>query len=111
MAGNVVDSLTDASVSTTRRTRVAEACTQRARRVRDAPALPASGPGLNYDRGVEPYNIWKFLHIASMIGAVSILVGQGMLTGVVARSGDVRALRRVLAAGDRFGPFGGGCFY
>ena len=53
---------------------------------------------------------WKFLHIVSMFLAVSIFVGQGMLSGVVARSGDVRALRRVLAAEDRFGPIGGGVF-
>jgi uncharacterized membrane protein len=54
--------------------------------------------------------IWKFVHIASMFAAVSIFVGQGMLSGVVARSGDVRALRRVLAAEDRFTPIGGGLF-
>jgi hypothetical protein len=53
---------------------------------------------------------WKFLHIASMFVAVSIFVGQGMLSGVVARSGDVRALSRVLATEDRFGPIGGGIF-
>jgi len=54
--------------------------------------------------------IWKFLHIASMFVAVSIFVGQGMLSGVVARSGDVRPIRRVLAAEDRFTPIGGGFF-
>jgi hypothetical protein len=53
---------------------------------------------------------WKFLHIASMFAAVSIFVGQGMLSGVVARTGDVRAMRRILAAEDRFGPIGGGIF-
>jgi Predicted integral membrane protein (DUF2269) len=53
---------------------------------------------------------WKFLHIASMFLAVSIFVGQGMLSGAMARSGDVRALRRVLAAEDRFAPVGGGIF-
>jgi hypothetical protein len=53
---------------------------------------------------------WKFLHILSMFLAVSIFVGQGMLSGAVARSGDVRALRRVLAAEDRFQPIGGGIF-
>ena len=53
---------------------------------------------------------WKFLHIACMFLAVSIFVGQGMLSGTVARSGDVRALRRVLAAEDRFAPIGGGVF-
>jgi uncharacterized membrane protein len=41
---------------------------------------------------------------------VSIFVGQGILEGAVARSGDVRALRRVLAAEDRFAPIGGGIF-
>jgi uncharacterized membrane protein len=54
--------------------------------------------------------IWKFLHIASMFVAVSIFVGQGMLTGAVARSGDVVAVRRVLAAEDRFAPIGGALF-
>jgi hypothetical protein len=53
---------------------------------------------------------WKFLHIASMFAAVSIFVGQGMLSGLVARSGDVRALRRVLSIEDRFAPVGGGIF-
>jgi protein-S-isoprenylcysteine O-methyltransferase Ste14 len=53
---------------------------------------------------------WKFLHIASMFAAVSIFVGQGMLSGVVARTGDVRAMRRILTAEDRFGPIGGGIF-
>jgi uncharacterized membrane protein len=53
---------------------------------------------------------WKFAHIAAMFAAVSIFVGQGMLEGVVARSGDVRALRRVLAAEDAFTPIGGGIF-
>jgi hypothetical protein len=55
-------------------------------------------------------DVWKFLHIAAMFAAVSIFVGQGMLEGAVARSGDVRALRRVLAAEDRFAPLGGGLF-
>jgi uncharacterized membrane protein len=54
--------------------------------------------------------IWKFLHIAFMFLAVSIFVGQGMLSGAVARSGDVRALRGVLAAEDRFAPIGGAMF-
>jgi hypothetical protein len=55
-------------------------------------------------------DLWKFGHIAAMFAAVSIFVGQGMLEGAVARSGDVRALRRVLAAEDRFAPVGGGIF-
>ena len=54
--------------------------------------------------------LWKFGHIVAMFAAVSIFVGQGMLEGAVARSGDVRALRRVLAAEDRFAPVGGGLF-
>jgi uncharacterized membrane protein len=53
---------------------------------------------------------WKFLHIASMFLAVSIFVGQGMLSGAVARSGDVQALRRVLVSEDRFAPVGGAFF-
>jgi uncharacterized membrane protein len=59
---------------------------------------------------MEAVSVWKFLHIASLFVAVSIFVGQGMLSGVVARTGDVRALRRVLAAEDRFGPIGGVVF-
>jgi uncharacterized membrane protein len=59
---------------------------------------------------VDAATFWKFLHIASMFLAVSIFVGQGMLSGTVARSGDVRAIRRVLAAEDRFAPIGGGVF-
>jgi hypothetical protein len=54
--------------------------------------------------------IWQFLHVAAMFAAVSIFVGQGVLEGAVAQSGDVRALRRVLAAEDRFAPIGGGLF-
>ncbi len=45
-----------------------------------------------------------------MFLAVSIFVGQGMLSGAVARSGNVRALRGVLAAEDRFAPIGGAMF-
>jgi len=59
---------------------------------------------------MEPVLLWKFGHIAAMFAAVSIFVGQGVLEGAVARSGDVRALRRVLAAEDRFAPIGGGLF-
>jgi len=59
---------------------------------------------------VAAATFWKFLHISSMFLAVSIFVGQGMLSGTVARSGDVRAIRRVLAAEDRFAPVGGGVF-
>jgi uncharacterized membrane protein len=59
---------------------------------------------------MDAATIWKFLHIAFMFVAVSIFVGQGMLSGAVARSGDVRALRRVLAAEDRFAPIGGAIF-
>ena len=59
---------------------------------------------------MDAATIWKFLHIAAMFVAVSIFVGQGMLSGAVARSGDVRAVRRTLAAEDRFAPIGGGLF-
>src|SRR5688572_14155151 len=59
---------------------------------------------------MDASTIWKFLHIAAMFVAVSIFVGQGMLSGAVARSGDVRAVRRILAAEDRFAPIGGGLF-
>jgi uncharacterized membrane protein len=45
-----------------------------------------------------------------MFLAVSIFVGQGMLSGAVARSGDVVAMRRVLSAEDRFAPLGGAIF-
>ncbi len=56
---------------------------------------------------MEASTIWKFLHIASMFVSVSIFVGQGMLSGAVARSGDVGAVRRILAAEDRVAPIGG----
>jgi hypothetical protein len=59
---------------------------------------------------MDPVLLWKFGHIAAMFAAVSIFVGQGLLEGAVARSGDVPALRRVLAAEDRFAPIGGGLF-
>jgi hypothetical protein len=59
---------------------------------------------------MDASTVWKFLHIASMFVAVSIFVGQGMLSGAVARSGDVGAVRRILAAEDRFAPIGGGLF-
>jgi hypothetical protein len=55
---------------------------------------------------MDASTIWKFLHIAAMFAAVSIFVGQGMLSGAVARSGDIRAVRRILAAEDRFAPSG-----
>jgi hypothetical protein len=55
-------------------------------------------------------DVWQFLHVACMFLAVSIFVGQGMVVGVVARSGDVRALRRVLATEERFEPVGGALF-
>ncbi len=54
--------------------------------------------------------IWKFLHIAAMFAAVSIFVGQGMLSAGIARAGDVRAIRRTLAIEDRFVPAGGASF-
>jgi uncharacterized membrane protein len=59
---------------------------------------------------MDASTIWKFLHITCMFLAVSIFVGQGMLSGAVARSGNVRALRGVLAAEDRFAPIGGAMF-
>ena len=59
---------------------------------------------------MDAVTVWKFLHIAAMFLAVSIFVGQGMLSGAVARSGDVVALRRVLSAEDRFAPVGGAMY-
>ncbi len=59
---------------------------------------------------MDASTFWKFLHIVAMFVAVSIFVGQGMLSGAVARSGDVRALHRVLAAEERFAPLGGSVF-
>ncbi len=59
---------------------------------------------------MDATTIWKFLHLAFMFVAVSIFVGQGMLSGAVARSGDVHALRRILTAEDRFAPIGGAMF-
>jgi uncharacterized membrane protein len=59
---------------------------------------------------MDAVTIWKFIHIAAMFLAVSIFVGQGMLVGGVARSGDVAALKRVVAAEERFAPVGGASF-
>jgi uncharacterized membrane protein len=59
---------------------------------------------------MDASTIWKFLHIAAMFLAVSIFVGQGMLSGAVARTGDVLAVRRILAAEDRFAPVGGAMY-
>jgi uncharacterized membrane protein len=59
---------------------------------------------------MDAATVWKFLHIAAMFLAVSIFVGQGMLSGAVARSGDVAATRRVLSTEDRFAPVGGAMF-
>jgi hypothetical protein len=54
--------------------------------------------------------LWKFLHIAAMFGAVSIFVGQGVLTASIARTQDIRAIRRAVAAESRFNPAGGALF-
>jgi uncharacterized membrane protein len=54
--------------------------------------------------------LWKFLHIAAMFGAVSIFVGQGLLSTAIANTGDVRAMRRTLAVEARFAPAGGVLF-
>jgi hypothetical protein len=59
---------------------------------------------------MDAATVWRFLHIAAMFLAVSIFVGQEMLSGAVARSGDVVAMRRVLSAEDRFAPIGGAIF-
>ena len=59
---------------------------------------------------MDAADFWKFGHVAAMFGAVSIFVGQGLLERAVAGTGDVPALRRVLAAEDRFAPIGGGLF-
>jgi uncharacterized membrane protein len=56
---------------------------------------------------MDAATIWKFHHIVAMFLDVWIFVGQGMLTGAVARTGDVGALRRVLAAEERFASIGG----
>ena len=54
--------------------------------------------------------IWKFLHIAAMFAAVSVFVGQGLLSAGIARTADVRAIRRALVAETRFQPVGGVLF-
>ena len=53
---------------------------------------------------------WKFLHIAAMFGAVSVFVGQGVLSAAIASTRDVRAIRRTLAVESRFAPVGGALF-
>jgi uncharacterized protein YbjT (DUF2867 family) len=55
-------------------------------------------------------NFWKFLHIAAMFAAVSVFVGQGLLSAAIAESHDVRAIRRTLTAEARFGALGGALF-
>jgi uncharacterized membrane protein len=40
--------------------------------------------------------IWKFLHIASMFGAVTVIAGAALVVSGVLRSGNVPAIRRVL---------------
>jgi uncharacterized membrane protein len=59
---------------------------------------------------MDASTVWTFLHIAAMFIAVSIFVGQGMLSSAVARSGDVAAMQRVLSAEDRFTPIGAASF-
>jgi hypothetical protein len=54
--------------------------------------------------------VWRFLHIAAMFAAVSVFLGQGLLSAGIARTGDVRAIRRALAAEPRFQPAGGALF-
>lgn len=54
--------------------------------------------------------LWKFVHIAAMFATVSIFVGQGLLSAAITQRGDVRAIRRTLAAEARFGPIGGALF-
>jgi hypothetical protein len=54
--------------------------------------------------------VWRFLHIAAMFAAVSVFLGQGLLSAGIARTGDVRAIRRALAAEARFQPAGGALF-
>jgi protein-S-isoprenylcysteine O-methyltransferase Ste14 len=50
---------------------------------------------------------WKFLHIAFMFGAVGLFVGGGILNNRVQQSGDVRAMRTVIAAESRLAPVAG----
>jgi uncharacterized membrane protein len=45
--------------------------------------------------------IWKFLHIACMFGAVTLIAGSALVVGGVLRSGNVQAIRRVLAVERR----------
>jgi hypothetical protein len=54
--------------------------------------------------------IWKFLHITAMFATVSVFVGQGLLSNGIARSRDVRSIRRTLAVEERFAPIGGALF-
>jgi uncharacterized membrane protein len=45
--------------------------------------------------------LWKFLHIASMFGAVSIVVGGGLIRNAILRGGQLASIRRVLATQRR----------
>jgi uncharacterized membrane protein len=47
--------------------------------------------------------IWKFLHIACMLGAFTVGLGGGVFAHRIVHGGDVAAIRRVLPAWDRLG--------
>jgi uncharacterized membrane protein len=50
---------------------------------------------------MELVRLWKFLHIASMFGAVSAIAGAALVSYRVVRTGHVAAIRRTLAAERR----------
>jgi hypothetical protein len=45
--------------------------------------------------------MWRFLHIVSMFGALSVGIGAVLVRNAVVRSGDVPAMRRALAVERR----------
>jgi Na+/alanine symporter len=51
--------------------------------------------------------LWKFLHIASMFGAVAVIVGGGIVSNQVQKGRDVRAIRNVIAAENSVAPVAG----
>jgi uncharacterized membrane protein len=57
---------------------------------------------------MELFPLLKFLHVACMFGAVTVIAGGGLISGRVLRSGNVAAIRRVLDVERRIGNLVGG---
>lgn len=53
-------------------------------------------------------DLWTFLHIVCIFGAIALLIGGGTVNNLIQRSKDVRAIRGVIAAEGRLAPVAGG---